>query len=131
MITHYVLFKVKESVSEEAIGNAFNMLFKIEKQMPGIIRIIGSRCRFHEGKGEGHFTHGFSIDFKDDDSYKDFFENPITEPAKGCIVNITEDGMDGIFGFDMGEFAEIANSGNRKYRIQAPRLRLVPPGSMY
>lgn len=131
MITHNVFFKVKKTVSEEAIDLAFNLLFQIQNQLPGIIRITGGRCRFHEGKGAGYFTHGFSIDFKDDEAYKDFFENPVTEPAKGCIINITEDGLDGVYGYDVGEFVQIANSSNRKYRIQAPRLRLLPPGALY
>ncbi len=131
MITHNVFFNIKNSVSEEAIINAFNSLFKLQNQIPGIIRITGGKCRFHERKGEGYFSHGFSIDFEDGDAYKDFFENTVTIPAKTCIINISVDGIEGMVSFDVGEFVQIANSPNQKYRIRAPRLRLTPPGSIF
>lgn len=132
MIRHNVFFRIKPSVSHEAIDHAFNLLFKLQNQLPGIISITGGECHFHEGKGQGHFTHGFSIDFVDNEACSNFFESSLAEPAKGCILNVTEGGMDGLMGFDIGEFEQIRNSSsNRKYRIQAPRLRLVPPGGMY
>lgn len=132
MIIHNVFFKVKPTVSQEAIDNAFKLLFKLQTQLPGILKITGGECHFHESKGAGFFTHGFSIDFADGDAYNTFFESPLATPAKGCILNLTEGGYEGLFGFDMGEFDQIRNSSsNRKYRIQAPRLRLTPPGGLY
>lgn len=131
MITHNVFFNVKKSVSEDAIANAFNLLFNLQSQITGIIRITGGKCHFHERKGEGYFSHGFSIDFEDAEAYKEFFDSPIALPAKTCIMNITVEGLEGIVGYDVGEFVQIANSSNQKYRIQAPRLRLTPPGSIF
>ena len=46
------------------------------------------------------FTHGFSIDFKDQNDYDAFLNDPLTHPAKDGIVSIAEDGYNGIVGFD-------------------------------
>jgi hypothetical protein len=129
MIRHFLFFKIKTTVSQEVIDQAFNMLFSLKNKIPGLLRITGGVCRFHEGKGKGTITHGFSIDFVDEEAYQVFLNDPITMPAKNCILNITVDGMQGIYGFDIGEF--FPGSSQRKYRIQAPRLRLLPPGAMY
>jgi hypothetical protein len=131
MITHNVFFNVKEFVSEKAVENAFKLIFNLQSQLSGVLRITGGKCYFHERKGEGYFSHGFSIDFVDENAYKDFFENPVTQPAKVSIINISIGGLEGMVGFDIGEFVHIQSSENRKYRIQAPRLRLTPPGSIF
>jgi len=131
MIRHNVFFNIKSSVSQRAIDNAFNLLFKLQNQLPGVIKITAGKCHFHEGKGEGDFTHGFSIDFIDTESYNAFFESPLADPAKSSLLNLIEGGLEGLMGFDLGDFDQIQNSANRKYRIQAPRLRLVPPGGIY
>ena len=131
MITHNVFLNIKPTVSAEAITNAFRLLFQLQNQLPGILRITGGQCQFHERKGEGYFSHGLSIDFEDDDAYKTFFESDIALPAKTALINITVDGLEGIVGFDVGEFVQIANSANPKYRIQAPRMRLTPPGALF
>lgn len=46
-------------------------------------------------------SHAISIDFVDQKALDNFFNNPITIPAKKKIVNIAENGYQGIIGFDL------------------------------
>lgn len=128
MIRHIVLFKVKKTVSPDAIQNAFDLLFQLKKYIPGILNISGGQCRFHEGKGKGYITHGFSIDFAHEEAYSAFLTDPVTHPAKNCIVNITENGFEGLFGFDIGKEHNVFPNPLNKYRIPTPRL--VPRGAI-
>jgi len=129
MIRHFVFFRVKPTVSKEAIETAFNHLFSLKNKLTGILNIAGGACHFHEGKGKGTVTHGFSIDFANEKAYEAFLNEPVTHPTKACIVNISVDGYEGLFGFNLGEY--YSASTDRKYKIQAPRLRLTPRGSIY
>lgn len=128
MIRHTVLFKVKPLVSKEAIDNAFRQLAVLKHKLRGIINITGGRCRFHEGKGNNYITHGFCIDFEDEESYNTFLNDPIANPAKSCIINITEHEYEGLFGFDLGKSFQSRPNPLDKYRIPTPRL--LPPGSI-
>jgi len=127
MIRHVVVFTVKEYVSQDAIDNAFRQLFKLRSSIPGILNMVGGKCDFFETKGASSFTHGFSIDFENMDAYDAFLNDPVTLPAKHCIVNITLNEFEGIFGFDIGRENMALPSPLDKKRI--PRLQLLPPGS--
>ena len=76
----------------------------LKKQLPGIISIAAGKCHFHEQKSEGKlktlFTHGFSIDFENQEALDQFFNDPITHPLKDKIVEMSEGGYDAIIGFD-------------------------------
>ena len=101
MIRHTVFFKVKENTSNQKIESALNDFLELKNKLPGIITMMAGKCGRHEGKGEHLFTHAFSIDFKDQAAYDNFLQNPITHPAKDGIVNIVENGYDGLMGFDL------------------------------
>lgn len=123
MIRHNIVFQVKPTASKEAIDTAFKLLFDLQKQLPGFIRIAGGQCRFHEGKGAIDNLYGFSIDFEHEDAYRLFLNDSITDPAKSAIINITVNGYDGIFGFDIGRNLEVFPSPLDRYRTPVPRLR--------
>src|SRR5262245_6370040 len=131
MIIHNVFFKIKPSVSQEVIDLAFDHLFHLKTKLSGIIKITGGKCRFHEEKWKDHFTHGFSIDFEDEKAYENFLNDPLAIPAKNSISNISYNEDVGLYSFNIGEFSSHDEGGNQKYKIQTPRLRLTPPGSIY
>ena len=88
MIRHTVLFQIKPNISQDTIENALNLLFGLQKKIPGFLRVAGGKCQFHENKGEIDCLYGFSIDFANEESYKTFLNDPITNPAKDAIINI-------------------------------------------
>lgn len=104
MIRHTVLFKVKAGTPNQVIESAITDFLALKNKLPGILSISGGKCHFHEQKSkdafEAIFTHGFSMDFKDQSAYDTFLNDPVTHPAKDAIVNIAEGGYEGIVGFD-------------------------------
>src|SRR3990167_2793279 len=104
MIRHTVLFKVKAGTPNQAIVSAVSDFLALKGKLPGLLSISGGKCHFHEQKSSNAFasifTHGFSMDFKDQAAYDAFLNDPVTHPAKDGIVSIAEGGYDGIVGFD-------------------------------
>lgn len=130
MIRHNVLFRLKKTANARDIEIIFNHLNHLKDVLPGFIRVASGECTFH---GKGHHVNerigGFSIDFEDAESYSAFLSSPLADPAKECILKITEGGMSGLYGFDIGDSFNPAPSGPSpldKYR--APTPRLVPRG---
>lgn len=72
----------------------------LKNKLPGILSIMGGLCDFHDSVYPRQFTHGFSIDFKDQNALNTFFNDPITHSAKEKIVNHAAGGYDGIIGFN-------------------------------
>lgn len=104
MIKHTVLFKVKAGTPNQTIESAVSDFLALKDKIPGLLSISGGKCHFHAQKSSdafaGTFTHGFSIDFEDQNAYDAFLSDPLTHPAKDGIVSIAEGGYDGIIGFD-------------------------------
>lgn len=129
MIRHNVLFKIKPTVNDEQVHLAFQLLFGLQKVLPGFIRMAAGKCRFHINcPTQVERLYGFSIDFKDENAYNTFLNDPITHPAKNALINIIVDGYDGIYGFDVGRVIDSYPNPLDKYRIPTPRL--LPPGSI-
>jgi len=105
MIRHTVLFKIKVDTPNQAIANAVSDFLALKDKIPGLVSIYGGKCFFHERKSldafANIFTHGFSMDFKDQAAYDLFLNDPITHSAKNSIISIAEGGYDGIVGFDL------------------------------
>lgn len=130
VIRHNVLFRLKESTTEKDLEMVFHLLAQLKNVLPGFIRVASGECAFH---GKAYHVNerigGFSIDFENAESYKAFLNSPLANPAKECILKITEGGMSGLYGFDMGGTFNPEPSGPNpldKYRV--PRPRLVPRG---
>lgn len=103
MIRHTVLFTVKPNISKQEIDTIFHEVLALKNKLPNILSIMGGACDFHETIKEramNIFTHGFSIDFKDQNALDTFFNDPITHPVKEKIINAAVGGYDGIFGFN-------------------------------
>ncbi|GEM_PF-2154034 len=107
MIRHTILFKVKPTVSTQGVENAMHLVSDLKNKLPGILGMIAGACHFHDNKNADIFSdkisHGVSIDFLDQESLDNFFRNPVALPAKNAIVNIAEEGYEGILGFDLNK----------------------------
>lgn len=109
MIRHTILFKVKSNIANDEIQHALFMMEELQHRLSGVFAINTGECQFHDEKSKDFFTHGMlqgvthavSIDFFDQDSLDNFFNNPITHPAKETIIRIAENGYNGIIGFDL------------------------------
>lgn len=114
MIRHTILFKVKQNAVEFEINEALAAMRQLAQKLPGVFAVNAGECQFHDEKSRFFFTykmlqgvtHAVAIDFKDENALEDFFENPVTKPAKELVVKIAENGYKGIIGFDL-ENAEI------------------------
>lgn len=100
MIRHTILFKVKHGISKKQMDNIYMQVCVLQNKLPGILSILCGECDFHEATEIRPFSHGFSIDFKDQLSLNAFFTNPITHPVKEMIVNACAGGIRGIIGFN-------------------------------
>lgn len=109
MIRHTILFKAKSGASNDEIDYALAGMRDLGSQLPGIFAINTGECYFHDDKSREFFasnmaqgfTHAISIDFTDQQALDVFFSDPLTHPAKNAIINIAENGYDGIVGLDL------------------------------
>jgi len=122
MIRHNVLFKIKPAVKDEEIHSAFQLLFGLQKVLPGFLRMAAGKCRFFENKGAIERLYGFSIDFEDENAYNTFLNDSLTHPAKEALINIIVDGYQGLYRFDVGRVIDSYPNPLDKYRTPVPRL---------
>jgi hypothetical protein len=105
MIRHTILFKVKSTVSNDEIHHALAAMKSLGNSLTGIFAIYSGECHFHDVKSRIFFSHAIShaisIDFIDKNALDNFFNNPVTHPAKNEIVKIAEGGYEGLIGFDL------------------------------
>lgn len=129
MIRHNVLFKIKSGIKDKEIHAALQLVFELQKVLPGFIRVAAGKCRFHKNyPAQVDRLFGFSIDFQDENAYEIFLNDPITHPAKDALINIIDGGYEGIYGFDVGRVIESYPNPLDRYRTPTPRL--LPPGSI-
>lgn len=125
MIRHTMVFCIKPNLSQQIIDNAFTQLFNLKTKLPGIHKVTGGACHFYNNVGSRYtITHGFSIDFDNQDDYSKFVNDPITHPAKECMAKIAVNGINGFFGFDINNEAHTYPSPLDNRRV--PRLQLRP-----
>ena len=109
MIRHTIMFNVKSDVSTQEIEAALTAMQELRNKLPGIFAITTGECNFHDEKSRLFFSykihmgvsHTVSIDFVDENALEDFFQNPVTHPAKNAIIKIAVNGYNGIVGFDL------------------------------
>ncbi|NNM59962.1 MAG: Dabb family protein [Legionellales bacterium] len=101
MIRHTILFKVKPSVTKQAIEMAIAHFIALKNKLPGIISFLGGECEFHEESANRRFTHVFFIDFENEATLDTFFHDAVTHPAKEEIIRIAEGGYEGLTGFNL------------------------------
>ena len=104
MIRHTVLFKLKPDVSKQEVENIFTDIIGLTTQLNGILAITGGTCYFYDHKHGQPFTHGFSIDFENENARDSFLNDSITHPVKDKIMKVSAGGNNGVIGFDFGEW---------------------------
>lgn len=104
MIRHTVLFKLKPEVSKKEVEGIFTDILGLTTKLSGILSITGGTCYFHEHKEGQPFTHGFSIDFDDEIARNSFLNDAVTHPIKDKIISVSAGGLNGVIGFDFGEW---------------------------
>ena len=104
MVRHTILIKARTDISSEMIDNVISHFCDLKNSVHGITTIVGGACNFHDEKSSnffsGVFSHGISIDFKDQAAYDAFLSDRSTLPAKNKILDIAQGEYDGLVGFD-------------------------------
>ena len=100
MIRHTVLFKIRHDVTSREMDRIYTEIRNLKQKLPGIFAIFCGECDFHEATEIRPFSHGFSIDFQDQQALNAFFNDPVTYPVKEMIVNACAGGTRGIIGFN-------------------------------
>lgn len=100
MIRHTLLFKTKHGISTFEMERIYTELRNLKDRLPGIVSVLCGECDFHEATEIRPFSHGCSIDFKDQQALNAFFKDPVTYPVKEMIINACAGGTRGIIGFN-------------------------------
>jgi hypothetical protein len=85
MVRHFGVFKFKENVSAEEIGECFITMKKMVGQIPGLLDMEYGRYNGNEGLNED-FTHGFIMTFDSEESRDEYLPHPIHEKVKLLVV---------------------------------------------
>ena len=96
MITHIVLFKIKEQATKEQIKSFYENLYKIKEKIPGIVSISGGKNTSPEERDKG-FTEGFIMTFKNKESRDNYLPH---EEHQNIIKNYIEPIIDDVLVFD-------------------------------
>jgi len=100
MLRHIILFNAKPTVSQTIITQAKAKFLALKNHLPGIVDMMIGECQYHEDN-KLLFSHAICIDFKNQNALEDFFNNPITHPAKNAVIDIVVNGYAGISGFNI------------------------------
>lgn len=99
MITHVVLFKIRNDVEQERIDTVFAELAGLKEEIPGILSFHGGPYSSQEGLNKG-FTHGFVMTFRDAAARDAYLPHPAHEAVKGHVLEVLDGGLDGVVAFD-------------------------------
>lgn len=93
MIRHIVLFKAKPT-NDGTIDKIFHSLTEIRKTTPGIMLMsYGPQATLPDSPQSG-FTHGFSMDFIDENYYKRYLQQPSRAKVIDLIDSVIENDSD-------------------------------------
>lgn len=99
MIRHIVLMKVKDSVTDEKIGNVLKIIGDLKFKIPGIMSYdAGINCsteNFNQG-----YTHVFLMDFVDVSARDVYLTHPEHEGIQPALKSILTDVDDNILVLD-------------------------------
>jgi hypothetical protein len=85
MVRHFGVFKFKENVSDEEIGECFITMKKMVGQIPGLLDMEYGPYNGNEGLNED-YTHGFIMTFDSKESRDEYLPHPIHEKVKLLVV---------------------------------------------
>jgi hypothetical protein len=100
MIRHIVLVKFRPDLPTKERLNIFAQLAALEGGVPGMIDFHAAECCSPEQLNRG-YTHGFSIDFRDEKSRDAYLVHPEHKLAGARLVEACPNGIDDILVFDL------------------------------
>ena len=99
MIRHIVLMKCKPEASKGEIDNVFAALAALKDTIPGILAFEGGENNSPEGINRG-YTHGFTMDFADEQTRETYLPHPEHEKVKTKIRKILDRSPDNVLVID-------------------------------
>ena len=99
MIRHIVLMKCKAEATQEQLDDMFNTLGGLVESIPGILAFEGGVNNSPEHIARG-YTHGFTMDFADEDTRERYLPHPEHEAAKEKMGVVLEDCDDRVLVLD-------------------------------
>ena len=93
MIRHIVLMKCKPEATQEQIDEMFAVLEGLQESISGILSFEGGENNSPEGIARG-YTHGFTMDFADEQVRAVYLPHPEHEKAKkkmGVVLSDSDD----------------------------------------
>jgi hypothetical protein len=99
MIRHIVLMKCKPEATQEQIDEMFAVLGGLQDSIPGILAFEGGANNSPEGIARG-YTHGFTMDFADEQVREEYLPHPEHEKAKKKMGVVLLDSDDRVLVLD-------------------------------
>lgn len=99
-VVHCVFCKIRADVSADALNTVMDALMALRTEIPGILSARHGVNIDLEKKSQG-YTHGFLMQFSDRDALKAYHTHPAHKRAGSSLVEICEDGAEGIMVFDV------------------------------
>lgn len=97
MITHIVLVKPKQTVSQQQIDEALQQIQDLQKKIPEILSLqIGANLNREVARNQ-EYTHGFVMQFANEDYLRLYAEHPLHQAAAQRLVAVS----DAIIDFDL------------------------------
>jgi hypothetical protein len=99
MVRHVVLLRFAATQSAADIDAIFHSLKQLQNHVDGILNISVGVNSSPEGLQRG-YTHGFTVDFKDEAARDAYLPHPEHQKVGAMIVAATEGGIDGVLVVD-------------------------------
>lgn len=99
MIRHIVLIRFRSDVEPAQIEAAFDQVVALREKIDGIVAITAGKNVSPESLEKG-FMHGFVVDFTDAAARDAYLPHPDHVIVGGKLVELAENGLDGILVFD-------------------------------
>lgn len=99
MIRHIVLMRCKPEASQEEIERVFAALAALKDTIPGILAFEAGENNSPEGVNRG-YTHGFTMDFTDEQARDTYLPHPEHEKVKVQIGQILDTSSDSVLVVD-------------------------------
>ena len=90
MISHMVLLKCRQDVSNQQIQGVFEALNELVEKIPGLLSCCGGANNSPEGIARG-YSHAFYMQFADQQSRDNYLPHPDHEVVKAMIADVLLD----------------------------------------
>lgn len=99
MIRHIVLMKCRPDASQQDIDTMFDALGALPEMIPGVLAFEGGINNSPEGLERG-YTHGFSMDFADEEVRAQYLPHPEHKHAQVFMQKVLANVPDNVLVLD-------------------------------